>query len=90
MSRNSPATYPVHPAAAIWPMLTDDELDSMAADIKANGLQTAIVLDAEGRVLDGRNRLEACRRAGVEPRFETFKGDAVPFILSANLERRSP
>jgi len=38
---------------------------------------------------DGRNRLEACHRAGVEPHFWTFDGDdPVAFILSVNVHRR--
>jgi ParB-like chromosome segregation protein Spo0J len=53
----------VHPVAALFPMLADDELDELVADIKARGLLQPIVLDAEGRVLDGRNRLAACEIA---------------------------
>jgi ParB-like chromosome segregation protein Spo0J len=55
----------VHPIAALFPMLADDELEELAADIKARGLLQPIVLDAEGRVLDGRNRLAACEKAGI-------------------------
>jgi ParB-like chromosome segregation protein Spo0J len=43
----------VHPVAALFPMLAGDELEELAADIKARGLLQPIVLDAEGRVLDG-------------------------------------
>ena len=62
----------VHPVAALFPMLADDEIEELAADIKARGLLQPIVLDAEGRVLDGRNRLAACEIAGVEPTFVTL------------------
>ena len=31
--------YPVHPGAAKLPMMSDAELDELAADIKANGLR---------------------------------------------------
>jgi ParB-like chromosome segregation protein Spo0J len=34
----------VHPAAALLPMMGDDELADLAADIKANGLQQPIVV----------------------------------------------
>ena len=37
--------------------------------IKANGLIHPIVLDDEGALIDGRNRLAACRMAGVEPTY---------------------
>lgn len=79
----------VHPVAALFPMMTEEELDDLAADIQANGQLQPIILDAEGQLIDGRNRLEGCRRAGVEPKFGTLNGhDAVAFILSSNSHRR--
>jgi hypothetical protein len=40
-------------------------------------------------LIDGRNRLEACQRAGVEPDFEQINGiDPIAFILSSNDKRR--
>lgn len=57
---------PVHPAADVWPMLNDDELDELADDIKANGMLQPIVVKG-GVLIDGRNRREACRRAGIVP-----------------------
>jgi hypothetical protein len=81
--------FEVHPAAAVFPMMSKPELDDLAADIKANGLLHPIILDADGTLIDGRNRLEACRRAKVEPRFEQLNGhDPLAFIVSANLTRR--
>lgn len=82
--------YPVHPLAAVFPMMTDDEIDDLAADIKTNGLIHAITLDKDGELLvDGRNRLKACKSAGVEPRFERLNGqDPEAFILSTNIARR--
>jgi hypothetical protein len=79
----------VHPAAAVFPMLDEEELTELAIDINANGLQQPIVLDADGQLIDGRNRLRACAMAGVEPRFTTLDGqDPVAYILSANIARR--
>lgn len=64
------------------------ELSSLAEDIKQNGLQNAITL-CEGKILDGRNRFEACRIAGVEPEYETFVGDdPLKAVISLNLMRR--
>jgi len=83
--------YEVHPLAAIFPMMTDAELAELAADIKANGQQIPIVLEAAGeKLIDGRNRLAACRLAGVAPRFERLAEgqDAGAFILSVNVARR--
>lgn len=79
----------VHPVAALFPMMSDEELDDLAEDIKANGLIHPIVRNADGVLIDGRNRLEACRRAEVEPSFVELDGhDPVAFILSANITRR--
>ena len=82
---------PVHPYAAAFPMMSDDELDALADDIKANGLQRPIVYAADGRLIDGRNRLAACERAGVEPRNEVLPAnvDPVAYITSANVKRRN-
>jgi ParB-like nuclease domain len=77
------------PAAEIFPMLPDDELDDLAADIKANGLLHPLAVK-DGVLVDGRNRREACRRAGVEPQVEELNGiDPATYILSANIARRN-
>jgi hypothetical protein len=81
-------TGEVHPVADIFPMLDDDELESLAKDIRANGLLNPLSIDGEGRLLDGRNRLAACKAAGVEPRFEVYDGDPLALVLSANIARR--
>lgn len=79
----------VHPVAGLFPMLADDELAELADDIKARGLLHPIVLDADGRVLDGRNRLAACELAGVEPVFVTYDGDDPDgYALAVNIARR--
>jgi ParB-like chromosome segregation protein Spo0J len=81
----------VHPLAAIFPMLPDDELADLAEDIKANGLIHSIMLDQAGKVLvDGRNRLAACEIADVEPHFERLPPGIEPadYIASVNLARR--
>lgn len=79
---------PVHDAAAVFPMLPDDELDELAQDIKANGLQQPIVIK-NGVLIDGRNRRAACERAGVVPAVRELNGaDPVAFIISSNDRRR--
>lgn len=82
-------TGEVHPVADLFPMMTDQELDDLAADIKAHGLIHPIVLDTGGMLIDGRNRLEACRRASVEPVFETLNGhEPREYVFSANDPKR--
>lgn len=79
----------VHPYADRFPMLGVEELDRLAADIAENGLQNPIVLDSEGRILDGRNRWAACELAGVTPETVVHEGDDLAaFVLSANVSRR--
>lgn len=79
---------PVHPAADVFPMLSDDDLDDLIADIKTNGLLQPLIVKA-GELVDGRNRREACRRAGVEPRVEELNGtDPIAYILAVNVNRR--
>lgn len=45
-------------------MLDPDELLALAESIKIEGLHQDIVLDTDGALLDGRNRLAACERSG--------------------------
>jgi hypothetical protein len=79
----------VHPLAALFPMLAEDDLAALAEHIKENGLQQPIVIDDTGQLIDGRNRLAACDLAGVEPVYSELNGhDAVAFIWGANTKRR--
>jgi hypothetical protein len=79
---------PVHPAADLFPLLSDDELASLADDIRANGLIHPVVM-CDGKVLDGRNRLRACALVGVAPRFEAYRGTSpTAYAWSANGKRR--
>jgi hypothetical protein len=71
-------------------MLDDDELQALARSIRKLGQIHPIMLDRQGRVLDGRNRLKACEIAGIEPRFATYEGDDPDsYALSVNIRRRN-
>jgi site-specific DNA-methyltransferase (adenine-specific) len=82
-----PITY--HPACLLFPAMGEQELQELAADIKERGLLNPVVL-FEGKVLDGRSRLAACKLAGVNPRFVDWdgQGSATEWVLSQNLFRR--
>jgi hypothetical protein len=70
--------------------MDQENLGKLVDDIKAHGLLDPIVLYHD-QILDGRNRHEACRRAGIEPRFAVVNGEiASPtiYVLSKNLHRR--
>ncbi len=72
----------VHPYADKFPMLTDVELDELAESIASIGLINPIVVDPAGLILDGRNRLEACKRAGVEAATAVYEGsDVAEFVI---------
>lgn len=78
----------VHPVADLFPMLSTSELNEMAESIRAEGLLNPCVRQGDV-LLDGRNRLAACKLAGVEPRFVEYEGESpVAFILGINLARR--
>jgi ParB-like chromosome segregation protein Spo0J len=79
-----------HRFADIFPMLPDDELQELAENIKARGLQEPITL-YDGQILDGRNRYAACKIATVTPKMKVFDGtdeEALQFVASHNLHRR--
>jgi len=78
----------IHPVAELFPMLAASELNEMAESIRKEGLLNPCVRQGDV-LLDGRNRLVACKLAGVEPRFIEYTGDSpVAFIIGVNLARR--
>jgi ParB-like chromosome segregation protein Spo0J len=83
--------FETHPAADLFPMPTEAELQALAEDIKKHGQREPIVL-LDGKILDGRSRYRACQLAGVEPEYHWTTGarfpDPVAYVLSRNLHRR--
>ena len=84
-----------HPACSMFPKLTGTELEALVEDIRANGqIDQIVLLDKpgdryNGTVLDGRNRLQACKKADVEPSCKKLKvEDPLQFVISANIARR--
>ncbi len=63
--------YGIHPYCAAWPNLPADELKEMADNIKRRGQDHPIYV-YNAQVIDGKNRLAACKLAGVEPQFEEW------------------
>jgi hypothetical protein len=85
-----PEKMKIHSAADVLPMLPAEELKELADNIKANGLLHPIIVDDKDQIVDGRNRLAACRMAKVKPKFEKLNGrDPRDYIISANLARRN-
>ena len=65
---------PVHPAADLFPLMSESELRELGEDIKANGLQSPVVV-YDGQLIDGRNRLDAMVLVGI--RFEIFTQEMI-------------
>ena len=68
-----------------------EEFAALKADIQANGLREPIWL-YDGRIIDGRNRYNACWELDVEPRYREWDGDdeeqLLWFVVSLNEKRR--
>ena len=97
------AKFRVHPFADKFPLMGDDELAALGADIVANGLKHPIVFwdtnkgtpEFQRFLIDGRNRLEAMERVGLgldlvrgKERRKFIDGDPVAAIMSFNVHRR--
>jgi len=81
--------FPVHSAAAIFPLMTPEQIKELGLDILRKG-QGRPVTTHRGQVVDGRNRLLACRWAEVPPRYVEWEGEGliVEWVVSENLHRR--
>jgi ParB-like chromosome segregation protein Spo0J len=80
--------YEFHPAADLFPMMSDEEIDALGDDMLEHAQREAIIL-FRGQILDGRNRYRACIARGIEPKFrEERPADPYAFVASANLHRR--
>lgn len=82
---------PVFAVADLFPMVAQDELAELAEDIAENGLQEPIVIaqvNGEWMLIDGRNRLAACRLAKINPHYRVLDSDPTAYVLSANVHRR--
>ncbi len=77
-----------HEIANIFPLMEDAELDALVMDIKEQGLIEPLWL-WQGKILDGRNRWNACCELGIKPQFKEYMGnDPWGFVVSMNLHRR--
>jgi hypothetical protein len=83
-------TLEPHPLSKLFPPISPEDFDKLAADIKLNGLHQAIVR-YQGKILDGNNRYRACELVKIAPKFADFTGDdaaARNYVISANIHRR--
>ena len=70
-------------------MMSEENLEKLARSIKRDGQIVTAWKTPDGQILDGRNRMLANKRLGVETRFEVYEGDdPVAFVTSCNIRRR--
>jgi|GEM_PF-3375476 len=81
--------YEKHPAADLFPMMSELQFQHLKADIKEHGQREDIIVWC-GLLIDGRNRLRACTELGIEPQISELmeETDPVKYVLSENLHRR--
>lgn len=82
-------TIEFHEVANIFPMMSATEFESLKTDIESNGLLEPI-WQYEGKIIDGRNRYQACVELGIKPHFREWDGigSLTAFVVSLNLHRR--
>lgn len=86
-------TYQPHDIASAFPLMYGPALQRLVDDIREHGQREPIVL-LGNMILDGRNRLHACKLANVEPKVRTFGSepgdgeDPLAFAVSRNSCRR--
>ncbi len=83
--------YEFHPAVLELPipMWSDKKLREYADDLKKKGFIPFPLIILDGKILDGRNRYEACKLAGIEPSVQQYSSPLSPteFVL-ATLQHR--
>ena len=82
----APGEAPGREFHAVADLFQGGAFQTLVADIKKNGLREPILIDREGRIVDGRNRYRACLEADVEPSFTEWKGQGPLPDLALSLE----
>jgi len=76
----------------MWLPYRQELVDEIADDISRNGYkQDKRITLFEGKILDGRHRYEAAKKAGVEAHYKEFLGnkeEAIQLVTSENVKRR--
>lgn len=81
-----------HDVANIFPMMSDDEFNELKRDIQANG-QIMPIWVLDDKIVDGRNRYQACIELEIEPLYQNVPGHPdmaalLTFVISLNEKRR--
>ena len=78
----------IHKFAAEFPLMEGDEYEQFKGSIKLGQQSPVIMLN--GELLDGRNRLKACRELGIKTMAVEYRGEktAEELITDLNIHRR--
>ena len=77
----------IHPLCKLFREASEEEMGGLVDSIRRIGLLEPIVL-YEGKILDGKIRYKACEMAGIEHRYEEYKGvNPLQFVMSKNYYR---
>lgn len=86
------AHYPevtgIHPACLAVPEIGAADKEKLEKSIADHGLRHEILLTADGQLIDGRNRLVACYKGQIEPRFRKVTIDPWQVAYAENIARR--
>lgn len=86
--QNRKQAMKLHPYADIFPAMSAEEFSELKADIAKHG-QRETIKTKDGKIIDGKNRFNACNELGKRPRFEEYTGeDILEYVVSLNLSRR--
>jgi hypothetical protein len=84
--------YQIHPAARQIQKPTPTEYDRLKKDISEHGVRIPVVMTDDGRILDGRSRVQACTELGIKypirPATPDEMLDPVAASRSLNVHRR--
>jgi len=84
-------TFSIHPAAELFPVMNEAEINELATSIMEHGLRDKVVIMPTGEVLDGRNRIMAHYLLEKENDlvYEEFTGDdPIQYVFDKNILRR--
>lgn len=74
------------------PRLIDSQFESLKQSIEEDGLQEAISVNKEGKILDGHTRYQICQMLEIPVKYivKTFKNldEERKYVITANLKRR--
>lgn len=79
----------LHEVTQLFPRMSGAEFKALVADIREHGIRQPVLV-TDGKIVDGRNRWEACKKIGIEcPTVEwDGKGSLLDAVISLNLKRR--